>query len=254
MKSTYNQLLNRGFLNDHDYKLLYGKINNTNISEYLSNSDAHIRTAAIRRIKEGNYKDYLNSLCNLLQSEKKLYTRMELCECIAAFGRDAISILVPLLGKIGSNQHRIVDNIDLKKKSYPLPRDIVARIIAQIGPQALPELKKVLSEENKIRISEAIDAIGHIAFNYNDLSLERDLIELYGKNNDTLLEWKIIRAFQGFPTHNVKKILEEIVRSKLMNKTLVNEAERSLLRIKEREDRPPKRSAEAANSAAFAEL
>jgi hypothetical protein len=76
--------------------------------------------------------------------KKKLYTKIAICEAIEAYGVSSLPYLVPLLGKIGNNQHKKAGFYDLDKKSYPLPRDIAARIIIRIGEPALPLLEDIL--------------------------------------------------------------------------------------------------------------
>jgi hypothetical protein len=80
----------------------------------------------------------------LLENEKKLYTKIALSEAIAEYGVLSLKYLIPLLGKIGKNQHKKVALVDINKKSYLLPRDIAARIIIRIGKPALPFLEEIL--------------------------------------------------------------------------------------------------------------
>lgn len=140
--------------------------------------------------------------------------------------------MIPLIGKIGTNQHKKIDLIDIKKKSYPLPRDIVTRIIIRIGSEALPFLENVLVNGTYEQKIEIIDAIGHIAFNYNDYRSENVLLNTYANSNDELIKWKIIRAFQSFNSKEIIMILKEVKNSN--NLVLKEEAKRSLIQIEKR--------------------
>jgi hypothetical protein len=231
MKSSSDRLEKRGYLTPDRFAELQSEINCRNLSVSLHHSDPCIRTAAVRYIGVNRIDEYLAILCDLLKAETKLYTKLELGECISSFGKKTVRYLIPLLGQIGNNQHREVKNVDLHKKSYPLPRDIAARILIRIGPSALAELKNVLKDETTVRKLEAIDAIGHIACNYSDYSLEEDLILLYVENRDELIEWKLVRAFQGFPSDRVRHILEAVLSDPGKSRELHKEAERSLLRL-----------------------
>jgi hypothetical protein len=144
----------------------------------------------------------------------------------------AIPYLMPLLGTIGKNQHKEIEIIDINKKSYPLPRDIAGRILIRIGPKVFPEINKLLMENKNInQITEAIDIIGHITWNYKDYSMEKSLLEYYNKNKDNeFMEWKIVRAFQSFNSIEIKEILKKIIKEH-KNKVIIEEAKRSIKRI-----------------------
>ena len=40
--------------------------------------------------------------------------------------------MVEYLGQIGNNQHKVLPTNGFNKKSYPLPRDIIARTLAHM--------------------------------------------------------------------------------------------------------------------------
>jgi hypothetical protein len=233
MKSSEENLKRRGRLSDKDYQLISTTIEK-NIESYLGSEEAYLRTAAIRYIKLKKDGSFLPKLYEMLKQESILYTKIELCECLAEFGDRVIESLVPLLGKIGDNQHKEMGNYDLEKKSYPLPRDIVARILIRIGPSTFPYLKRVFLEKNTPALSEAIDVIGHVTFNHKDYSMEKLLLDEYANNKDRLIEWKLIRAFQSYCSEPVVQILETAANNKTTDIIIRNEAARSLSRVKER--------------------
>lgn len=234
MRSTLSELKNRGYLSDSDYVELIRNMEK-NTCEYLLNTDPVIRSASIRKMKLNKEYEHIKILCDMLKTESKLYTKLELCDCLASFKSKSIPYLLPLLGAIGKNQHRDVGNYDLNKKSYPLPRDIVARIIIRIGPEVLDSIHNLRDYENNVnQLSELIDVIGHITFTSKDYRLETELISLYKRNEKEIIKWKLIRAFQSFQSNDIIKLLEEVINSDDDNKVMIKEAERSLLRIKER--------------------
>jgi hypothetical protein len=232
MKSTKEQLRNRGFVFDEDL-LLYENYIEDVLLKLAQDKEAYKRTIAIKILSNYHKDKYLPLFCETLRTEKKLYTKMELCAALENYGEKSIPYLMPLLGTIGNNRHNKIDIIDLRKKSYPLPRDIVARILIRIGTRVFPELKKILVEnENKIQIPNAIDVVGHITWNYKDYSLENVLKECWKKNNgNKFIEWKIIRAFQSFNSIEIISILENVIKTH-KNKIIVEEAKRSMNRIK----------------------
>ena len=56
--------------------------------------------------------------------------------------------MVEYLGQIGNNQHTVLPTNGFNKKSYPLPRDIIARTLAHMKEDILPVLMDVLKTNN----------------------------------------------------------------------------------------------------------
>lgn len=234
MKSNLKQLQNRGFVTGETLDE-YRSLSNDALLDLLNSKNAAERTTAAKILGERKIPGSLPFLCESLKTEKKLYTKIAICEAIEKFGTGALKYLLPLVGKIGTNQHKKIDLIDLRKKSYPLPRDIVTRIIIRIGPPALPYLENILEDGTAEQKTEIIDAIGHIAFNHDDYRSKNVLLNAYNNTDDELLKWKIIRAFQSFDSKEIKMILEELLNSN--NVIFREEAERSLMQIKKRSAR-----------------
>jgi len=231
MKSNLEQLQNRGYVTDekmNDYKSL----NNDDLLDLLNSKNAAERTIAAKIIGERRISAFLPFLCESLKIEKKLYSRIAICEAIENFGINALNYLLPFVGKIGDNQHKKIDLVDLRKKSYPLPRDIVTRIIIRIGPAALPYLENIIETGTTEQKMEIIDAIGHIAFNHDAYRSKNILLSAYNESNNELIKWKIIRAFQSFGNEEIIIILEDLMKSN--NEIFREEAKRSLMQIKKR--------------------
>ena len=234
MKSTNEQLKNRGFAFEEDI-LLYQNSTETELLKLLQDKDAYKRTISIKLLSKNPKEEYIPIFCEMLKSGEKLYTKLELQNSLKNYGEKSIPYLVPLLGTIGNNQHKKVEIIDIDKKSYPCPRDIISMILIRIGTKVFPELKKLLVEDKNIKqIHEAIDIIGHITWNYRDYSMEKTLLEYYKKHKDNeFIRWKIIRAFQSFNSKEIKNILENLIKTE-NNRNIVEEAKRSINRIQNR--------------------
>lgn len=231
MKSDIKTLRSRGFFNKCDISAI-NDLKPDKIIELLYDRAPDIRSAAVQKIAELKNESHIPILCELLKNERKLYTKIALSEALISYGAKAAPFLTALFGKIGNNQHNKPAMVDLKKLSFPLPRDITARIIARIGPAALDELEKVLECGDLRQITEAIDAIGHIAYNFKDIKSENALFETLNKYpRNELIIWKIIRAFQAFSSERVKEYLLGIVNEE-KDEILIAEANRSLDRIK----------------------
>ena len=233
MKSTEEQLKARGFVPD-EAVLNYQNISDDELINLLNSDQAAERTLGAKLSMGRSSERLLPLLCELLENEDKLYTKLALSEAIAAYGVLSLKYLLPLLGKIGNNQHKKAALVDLNKKSSPLPRDLSARIVIRIGESALPFLEEILVTGTYAQKCEAIDAIGHIAFNVNKYQSEESLHVLLGEQiNDELIVWKIIRAFQAFPSKKVEQQLNYMI-EKSENEVLKEEAKRSLRQIQKR--------------------
>jgi len=185
---------------DHDLILL------------LTGVKAQERTAAAVILGQRRCPQAIASLCEQLGKEKALYTRIAISEALGMIGQPAIPYLIELLGKIGANQYRKLPQQGFYKKNYPLPRDLASRTLIKIGVPALQELQKASPQLERESLLEAIDAMGYIAFYHNDWSPEAVLLELYRKyDEDPLIIWKLLRAFQAFSSLEIRGLLEAVV-------------------------------------------
>ncbi len=235
MKSSSAQLASRGFLADAEFNA-FGSCTAAEVVGYLKSAVPSERTLGARLATRMQSKQILPDLCRALEKEKKLYTKLALCDALVALGPAALPLLIPRLGTLGKNQHREPNLVDLKKVSFPLPRDIVARVIIRIGEAALPALENVLRSGTYCQKLEAVDALGHIAYTSHNLRSEACLHALLRQEPSELLEWKVIRAFQSFTSQRVQHYLSTVAAGS-ENKVLVAEARRSLERISSRAER-----------------
>ena len=141
------------------------------------------------------------------------------------------------LGKIGKNQYHTLPDRPSLKKSYPLPRDIIARSLARMDPVILPVLTAILKGRNEQQISEILDAIGFLIF-YNSIEekekISREIIIQFEKyKHNPLIQWKCITCLSAFSDSNCTDTLTEIINSS-MNPLFVSEAKRSLSLIQNR--------------------
>lgn len=232
MKSSDSQLRSRGKITSEDLQQ-YSNHTKIELLEMLKSKDAYKRTIAVKILSE-KY-DLTDDLIHLflltLKQEKKLYTKIELCDALSKGDVQSAKIMVEYLGQIGNNQHTELPTNGFNKKSYPLPRDIIARTLAHMKEDILPILMDVLKTNNVPAIREVIDAIGFICF-YNKIHFNTQIIDalfqcLRNNYNDNIIRWKLVRAFESFNDINVTKTLMEIERND--NQLVIrNEAKRSL--------------------------
>jgi len=228
MKSDVAQLESRGYV-PNDIENSYATISYEQRVTSLKSKQATERTLAARLLIKQSDLQVINCLITALLAEKKLYPRLEICNSLVSYGREAVIPLITLLGTIGNNQHRIVPTSDFKKVSYPLPRDLAVRTLIRIGTVALPDLLTVLKSTDMVQLSEALDAIGFICFYDYQSAIAGELEDCFYRNSQSeLVKWKIFRAMSAFP-ETIAFLNQQL---KLNTGALKAEIERSLWLIK----------------------
>ena len=234
-KSSELEMKNRGYIQENDL-FIYRSLGLSELMELLNSISAFERTIAVRLIsnlmKDDEHKAVL--LCERLSNENKLYTKIELCEALRKMGTSAAKIMCMYLGKIGNNQYKELPAQEFKKKSYPLPRDIISRTLAHMGREILPYLIEVLKSKDTQAIREGIDAIGFICFYDSiDYPLEH-LANCFNINNDDMIiRWKVARALGYFNSVDSTDLLVRIHNFD-GEERIKKEAQRSLKIIQQR--------------------
>ncbi|PSU35488.1 HEAT repeat domain-containing protein [Photobacterium lutimaris] len=179
----------------------------------INDKDPQKRSVAATILGERKWQQATPILCERLSKEKSLYSKIAISDAIVELGSGSIPELVSYIGKVGKNQHhRLPDGI-FRKKSYPLPRDIIIRTIIRMKTPALPHLQALLvSSEPKVLL-EVVDAIGFITFYSKDYRALDDMLSTFDLSFDSeILRWKVIRSFQSFPKKEVVHKLDRIFR------------------------------------------
>jgi len=147
IKSAKTALDSRGI---DDSKLIeeYHKLDFSILSEKLKSPLPSERTAAARVLSNHKTEDCVLILTHALIKETKLYSKIAISESLGSLGIISLNYLLPLLGKIGTNQHKTITEKKFRKKSFPLPRDIASRTITKIGEEALLPLEKFICNED----------------------------------------------------------------------------------------------------------
>ena len=229
IKSAKTALDSRG-IDDGMLIEQYHKLNFPLLADKLKSLFPAERTAAARVL--ANYKtgECALILSQALISESKLYSKIAISESLGELGIISLKFLLPLLGKIGANQHKTIPDDKFRKKSFPLPRDIISRTITKIGDEALDPLEEFILKEDDSSVSEALDAYGFIIFYGNTKRDSSFLIKLFEKKQNLLIKWKIIRALESFDDTETINFLKAVLGDPGF-KVLHNEAERSLNQI-----------------------
>lgn len=231
LKSDLERLKNRGMPLEEDVKLLENK-SLKELIKCLNDDDAIIRTSAAINLKQYiNKNKVCSSLLLQLSKEKSLYTKIAICETLQNGNIDSAKEMINYIGKIGDNQYKKLPEKVSLKKTYPMPRDIIARTLSKMNIDIFPILIGILEGDDLIKIYEVIDAVGFMVFHNKDLSNDKNLnyiINLIKKYKDNkLVLWKCITCLSAFNLEKSKDTLNSFVNND--NKDIFSlEAKRSL--------------------------
>lgn len=231
LKSDLERLKNRGMPLEEDVKLLENK-SLKELIKCLNDDDAIIRTSAAINLKQYiNKNKVCSSLLSQLYKEKSLYTKIAICETLQNGNIDSAKEMTDYIGKIGDNQYKKLPEKVSLKKTYPMPRDIIARTLSKMNIDIFPILIDILEGDDLIKIYEVIDAVGFMVFHNKDLSNDKNLnyiINLIKKYKDNkLVVWKCITCLSAFNLEKSKDTLNSFVNND--NKDIFSlEAKRSL--------------------------
>lgn len=229
MKTKINDLKNRGYITDKDI-VNYNNLSLDEIISLLDSFKSYERTIAIRLLynKEISNNNIIKKLLDKLKQEKSLYTKIEICKYLKKYNN--CDLMIKYLGIIGNNQYKEIGKTS-NKKSYPLPRDIIARTLGKTNEKNIDILFKVLDTNNMIQISEVIDAIGYMIF-YNENLDTLDNFNIITKNieryfNNELILWKLITCLSAFNSKECINYLYELDK-RINNEKLLKEIKRSI--------------------------
>ncbi|WP_157154136.1 HEAT repeat domain-containing protein [Brachyspira murdochii] len=231
LKSDLDKLKNRGLPLEEDVILLKNK-SLEELIYCLNDNDASVRTSAAINLK--SYADKAADYLLLrLSEENSLYTKIAICETLEGGNIDTARKMAEYLGKIGNNQYKKLPKKVSSKKSYPLPRDIIARILAKMNADILPVLIEVLQSDDLLKIYEAIDSFGYMCFYNETLQNEKNIeyiISLINKyKDDKLLIWKCLTCLSAFNFLKSRDILNSLIKEYSNNEDILFlEAKRSL--------------------------
>lgn len=209
LKSSNEDLQNRGYVTDKDIEVL-AAISQEQLLVMLHSNDAVTRSAAACNLVATN-KNFTLELLKQLSIEKCLYTKIAICECLEKGDCTTAIQMTEYLGKIGNNQYKTIPNKVSAKKSFPLPRDIIARSLSKMNADVFPVLQTVVEGNDIEKMLEVLDAIGFLVFNNKKLATSNNvipilsLVENYPDNS--LVLWKALLCLSAFPLPESKKVL-----------------------------------------------
>lgn len=231
MKSTQSTLKNRGMASPEEIAACASLPWEQLVEELRS--PAPCRRTAAARCMDPNSKSAAGLLLEQLAQEKCLYTRMAICETLEKGTEETAEKMLPWLGRIGNNQYKTLPNKVSAKKSFPLPRDLIARSLARMDTAVFPLLLQLFKTGSELQISEALDAAGFMAFYHPALATrenaERIVHLLHSHSGSKIIVWKVLLCLSAFPVAEAVQVLEGYaVRDDIFGE----EAQRSLRLIK----------------------
>ena len=237
LKSTEKQLQARGAICQEKLEQ-YEKMQTQELFAHLDSKIAWQRTMAVHRLGEILDKDdekLIDILLPMLEKEKALYTKIEICQLLQQAGPKTCQKMIAYLGKIGDNQYKQVPSRISKKISYPLPRDIIARTMAKMNPVVFPTLLQLLETRQEDILVEGLDAIGFMVFYHPELASKENLEKIVSScrkhSQDERIIWKCAMCFSAFPLQETQVVLEQLQKT-VTNPTVQAEIQKSLDRIR----------------------
>jgi hypothetical protein len=233
LKSSQENLQKRGMASKLEIEEL-SVLSQIQLIELLHSNQAVTRTASAYNLYS-EQEEVTEELLKQLQIETCLYTKIAICESLEKGNIKTARQMVEYLGKIGDNRHKELPDTVSKKKSYPMPRDIIARSLGKMDVTVFPVLNEVLNSKDIIKISDALDAIGYMVFYHPQLATLQNadailyLAESYTWNR--LIPWKAMMCLSAF---GLKESKECLLRFSNDNTIIGMEARRSLRIMDER--------------------
>ncbi|WP_125766725.1 hypothetical protein [Lapidilactobacillus wuchangensis] len=205
----------------------------------IQSPNAVERTTAARLVLQKQLLDVTvaKALLGQLKVETKLYAKIEICQTLQHGDSAVIKLMLPLLGQIGSNQlHSWSQCVPSKKKSYPLPRDIIARTLARTEPVMLSVMVDFLDQQATVlQARELIDAIGFKCFYTPALANDAQLTAIYQslmlQLGNNILTWKFTTLLSAFKTDLALAKLAKL--KQIDNATIQAEINRSEILIRQ---------------------
>lgn len=231
-KSSIEDLISRGFI-DHINNDKLNEYNDYDIYELLESKIPTERSIAARLFNENKpLRNNTIALITALKKETKLYSKIEICNALTIQGINDIDLLIKEQGKIGKNQHTMLPTKPFLKKSYPLPRDIISRILIRMPISILEELIMLSEGLDKKGMREFIDVVGHLSFQHNNTDAYQYIMKWFWQyEDDDVIRWKIYRACSAFKQS--EKFLAER-KAKETNDMIISEIERSLSAVEDK--------------------
>ncbi|UQS84398.1 hypothetical protein MOO46_03855 [Apilactobacillus apisilvae] len=228
--------INKCYYNNHkndkyDYLLFLLKRKDV----YESKLTAIVRIIGIKYFNK--FEEPLSKeLLLILKKGCPLYTKIEIQKVLSAGTKHTAILLISELGKIGNNQYLKVPMKTSKKSTYPIARDICARILQKMDIIAVSEIYINIQQNNmnNSQKSESLDVLEYCIF-HNSLLGTLNLLKVIvneTKSENILCKWKAIRALSAFKNNDFVISYLEYLYTKEESEGIINEIKRSIRFVK----------------------
>lgn len=230
MRGKLEGLRRRGKINQSDINK-YKDLSNDDLFDMMYSKNAVERTVAVNILSKKYINNifFANIILDKLCKEKCLYTRIEICKSLEMGDTNIARLMINYLGKIGKNQYLSLPEKVSKKKSYPLPRDLIARTLGKMDTSIFNILLEEAVKENTS--IEIIDAIGYMAYYNEELATENNLYKIFNIMTrdifNKLIIYKITTCLSAFNCNKSIEMLNKIKKN-YSNTIIYDEANRSL--------------------------
>ena len=194
----------------------------------IESDDYHERTIGYEAYKQF-YKDSKKEalfFIDKLEKEQKLYPRLKIQQLLSLGGIDTFNELINKLIDVNSVELPIS-----KKRSSPLPRNLKARIIGNMGSLYFEEGINKINELGIKRLTELLPGLGFLLFYNKVLDTPDNFIyfkELLNKNiDDPIITQRLITLLSGFKQIDNILYLDDLKR-KLSSEAILKEIERTI--------------------------
>lgn len=229
-------LKKRGYVEASDIDA-YRNYSKDECLKLVNDKDAAKRTCGIYCLSKYHMcKDDYRMFISLFIKETALYTRLMLAQVLAQGNHLEAGMLCDELGLHVNEQYQQLPLKISKKKTYLLPRDLFARVLREMNPQAISPLIEVLTYGALIQVREALDAFGFMIYHDSQLAIPKyiDVIQMAHQRffDDEVIVWKCIQCCAGFPLSMVDTYLNDIKKT-YHQQVLQDEIKRTLNLIRE---------------------
>lgn len=235
MKSSEDALRLRGFASKEDRKALE-QCSVGALLKALENPVSVVRTAAAGHLSTEE-PAVVEALLQQLSREACLYTRLAICDTLRQGDAATARQMADWLGKIGDNLYNAPPAKVSAKKSFPLPRDLVARTLGKMEPEVLPVLLECLHDGDIKKVSEALDALGYLVFYQRQLASPENVLPVLQVLEDypkhPLLTWKVLLCLAAFPV----AASEEVLQSYLQDPSILGQQARKSMSLWQQAER-----------------
>lgn len=234
MKKKLAHLIREGYAIQEDVEK-FEKMERVDLLGKLYAGESFERTIAVRMLnkKERGNLENTERFLNVLETERKFYTRMELFEALRTSTKEQAEVIGRYVGelKMGAN-NGLAEFCPSKERKF-LPEDMAVCVLAQMGEKSFPVVARIINEEDT-KMGAILDGLIYM-YHYkkinHSLEIEKVIFQKISLGNyEEKIRIKLVKVMSFFETSEAMEKLTEI-RWRDASTLVQQEAGRSLLAI-----------------------